>query len=313
MSFFDNKPIFFRILYLVIASCIMAISAISLYRYASSPTDENMFYDSPSNLYVTKTIPGRLVIDPENPEEQIPRTVSRSQIESGDLILTVGGKIVRTPKNIAHFLESVGDSAEIEIAVFRPTTTTELSYVVRKYQIADSSFRIIPASVCVYQVTEGGTSDRAGLKVGDLIYSVNFQNFKDAFEAENILLTQSPDTINYEVLRDNQSINLSITLASVGFRLSVLILVLCGLIYMGTGSFVALRRPQFTAARMMGWTFLTAGFFMTVLFTMVFRREMLYDEFSITRDFLILFCIVFSFPLWLHLTHYFPIERRGID
>ena len=312
MSYIDGKPMLFRIIYVVVASLIIAISAVSLYRYASSPTDENVFYDSPSNLYVIKDIPGRLLIDQENTATQVPRNVSRSQIEVGDLILTVGGKIARTPKNIAHYLESVGDSAEVEIGVFRPVATTELRYMVRKYQIADSSFRIIPASVCVYQVTEGGTSDRAGLQVGDLIYNVNFQNFKDASEAEHILLTQSPDTINYAVLRDNQPISLNITLASVGIRLSVLILVMCGLVYMATGSFVALRRPQFTAARMMGWTFLTAGFFMTVLFTMVFRQEMVYDEFSITRDFLMLVCIIFSFPLWLHLTHYFPIERREL-
>ncbi len=312
MSFFDKNPNLFRILYILIAAGILVISAVSLYRYASSPTDENVFHDSPSTLYVIKHIPGRYLNDPENPNPEVPLDVARSGIQVSDLILTVNGKLMRTPKNIDQFLDSIGDSARFEITVFRPKYTNELTYSVRKYQVPDSSFRIIPASVCVYHVTAGGTSDRAGMQVGDLIYRINFQNFKDAIEAEQILQTQTPDTITYDVLRDNQSISLNITLASVGIRLSVLILVLCGVVYMGTGIFVAIKRPQFTGARMMGWTFLSAGFFMTVLLTLVFQREMIYDEFSIARDMLMLFCIIFSFPLWLHLTHYFPMERREL-
>ncbi len=306
MAFFDKHPQLFRIFFLLLGTVLLAFAAISIYRYASSLTDENIFRTSPSNLYVSKDIPGKRLDFSENKPDTAERFVSGDSVKIHDLVLAVNNKLFDTGEEIQQYLNKFEEDREIELAVFRPHAAREFTYLVRSRDIPDSAFRAIRSSVFVLDVTPNGASDRAGLKVGDLIIRINGQPFKDAQEADRILrFAKIGLSIAYEVLRAGQILTLQVTLAKVGIRTSILVLILCGLLYMGTGIFVALRRPRFQAARLIGFTFLFIGFFMAAFM----RRDLEPDTFSLARDFLLIFCILFTIPLMLHLGHYFPIER----
>ncbi len=306
MAFFDKHPQLFRIFFLLLGTVLLAFAAISIYRYASSLTDENIFRTSPSNLYVSKDIPGKRLDFSENKPDTAERFVSGDSVKIHDLVLAVNNKLFDTGDEIHRYLNTFEEDREIELAVFRPHAAREFTYLVRSRDIPDSAFRAIRSSVFVLDVTPNGASDRAGLKVGDLIIRINGQPFKDAQEADRILrFAKIGLSIAYEVLRAGQTLTLQVTLAKVGIRTSILVLILCGLLYMGTGIFVALRRPRFQAARLIGFTFLVIGFFMAAFM----RRDLEPGIFSLTRDFLLQFCILFTVPLMLHLGHYFPTER----
>lgn len=306
MAFFDKHPQLFRIFFLLLGAVLLAFAAFSIYRYASSLTDENIFRTSPSNLYVSKDIPGKRLDFSENKPDTAERFVSGDSVKIHDLVLAVNNKLFDTGEEIQQYLNKFEEDREIELAVFRPHAAREFTYLVRSRDIPDSAFRAIRSSVFVLDVTPNGASDRAGLKVGDLIIRINGQPFKDAQEADRILrFAKIGLSIAYEVLRAGQILTLEVTLAKVGIRTSILVLILCGLLYMGTAIFVALRRPRFQAARLIGFTFLFIGFFMAAFM----RRDLEPDTFSLARDFLLIFCILFTIPLMLHLGHYFPIER----
>ena len=306
MIHLDKYSHIFRFIFILMSGALLAISAVSIYRYASSPTDENVFRTSPSNLYVSGSIPGKQLDFSE--EESGPRqqTIAEDSICSGDLVLTINNEFFDTAEDIETYLTDISPGEELEVTIFRPAFAREFTYLVTRDAIPDSNFLTIPSSVFVMDVTPGGASDRAGLKVGDLIYRINGQRFKDAAEGDKILrFAQIGKSIAYEVFRNNETVILQITLANVGIRLSVLVLILCGLLYIGTGIFIAVRRPEFPAARLIGFGFLALGFIMVA----AMRRDILPDVFTFSRDALFAICIVFSLPLMMHLSHYFPLER----
>lgn len=306
MAGFDKYSHVFRIVFILIAGALLAFSAINIYRYASLPTDENVFRNSPGNLYVAESIPGRQLDFSEGGPDISQKVIEGDSIHAGDLLLTINNEFFDFADDIDEYLKDIKPGEELEVGIFRPVLARELTYLVTRKDVPDSSFRTIPSTVFVVDVTPNGASDRAGLKVGDLIYRINGQRFKDEMEADRILrFAQIGKSIAYEVYHDGETVILQITLAKVGIRLSVLILILCGLAYMGTGIFIAVRRPEFNAARLIGLAFLALGFIMVV----AMRHDILPGLVSNTRNVLLGFSILFSLPLMLHLSHYFPLER----
>lgn len=58
-------------------------------------------------------------------------------------------------------------------------------YIVRKSTFPDSAVKMLPASAYVFDVIKGGASDRAGMKVGDLIVKINGQDFENIWQADH--------------------------------------------------------------------------------------------------------------------------------
>jgi len=316
MGFFDTNPNRFRIFYGVLVFCMVAIAAISLYRFAGSATDENLFSTTPGDLYITKPMIAQLIDDAADTGDPDDIPAQRSSIDTirvGDLLLSINNRTISKAARLRKYLSKLPVDEQIELIVFRPAVARELTFRLPKSSIPDSSFRKIPSTVFITQVTEGGASDRAGLRVGDLIYRINDQRFKDQFEAMKILIfAQSGNTVAYDIIRNNKALTLTITLASAGIRLTVLMMVLCGLVFWGVAFFVAFQRPEFPAARLMGLAFLAVGFFLITLYPSITNRIGTYDDLTVGRDILVTLCIFFSFPLWLHLDHYFPVEREEL-
>ncbi len=107
------------------------------------------------------------------------------------------------------------------------------------------------AQVKVIQVLPGGASDRAGMKVGDLIVAINGRRFQNALEADRILRSYRPgEKMRYDILRGKQAMTLTVQAARIGLPFQALEAILFALLMTGLGLFVALRVPHLPEARL---------------------------------------------------------------
>src|SRR6185295_10659734 len=85
MSTFDQRPQLFRIVFGILAACLLIFSGYCVYQFGKSPSDENIFQNPPSRAYVIKAIRA------ERHNTSAARYEDDS-IHTGDLLLTVNAK-----------------------------------------------------------------------------------------------------------------------------------------------------------------------------------------------------------------------------
>jgi hypothetical protein len=305
MSQFNQKRDFWRILFGILLAFFAGVSLFNYIRYISLPTDENWFRTSPSGIYVTKSFPVLETI--QEGASQTGNLITNDSVRVGDLLVQVNWRLISGPNAVFESLQESPEDSLFSLLVFRPLWNKYLPFKVAKSAVADSLFRKIPTSVYITGVITGGASERAGMKKGDLIYRINGSMFRNQNEADSIMRQASVGkAIAYDVLRDNRTIRLHVTLASVGINLSILILCLSGLFYMGAGAFIVLKRPALKAARLLGLALLMTGFFMTLLMT---QRAPVADTFIIVRNIALVVSLFFAMAVFAHSRQYFPIER----
>ncbi len=296
MSVFDRYPIIVRPLFGLLAAVLTAGAWITFVNYAGSPTDENIFADLPRgmNLCVTMTIP----------------CPGADSLRPGDFIDKINGTAVRDSSAFASLLGSVRSDSVLDLDVYRPSTLNSSHRSVRRGDIPGSSALIVRNVIAVTDVTPGGASDRAGLKVGDLLFGINGGGFKTAQEADLLLRRgQTGKTIVYEALRNNEKLNLNVTLARFGMPLALLILSFSGMFMMGVGAFIALRRPRIRAARILGLALLLVGYFFAATFV---RRDIDVNLFVRVRDILLAASIIAGTAIAMRSMAFFPKERPDI-
>lgn len=307
MTYFDEHPRFVRFLIAGLALYLLSVAAVTFYRYASSPTDENWFRDSPSTFYVVKNIPGTAVKKTSHKPfvgELIPGIDS---VRVGDLVLSVNE---RTPKDLADIdtlVRRTPDDSLVVLAVERSTENAALVFAMKKTTLPAGLARAIPPTALVFDVIQNGASDRAGMKIGDLIVRINGKRFNNVAQADSIMRQgQIGKAIAYEVLRADRLYTLDVTLASFGFPISLLIVFVTGLLYMALGVFVSFKRADLKAARLTGLAFTTMGFFLVVT---LIQRDLSNDFFVRLRSVTMVCSLFVGVALIFHSRHYFPKER----
>ncbi|HMK39259.1 MAG TPA: PDZ domain-containing protein, partial [Bacteroidota bacterium] len=267
MSLFERYPVLVRPLFGLLAALLAAAALATFIKFASTPTDENIFAETPGllSLYVTKPIP---CLDGRN-GSVLPGGVSTlpgDTIRIGDLIDRVNGTPVRESSAMASALGSAPEDSILRIRAYRPSTLTFADRAVRRRDIPDSFAVFMKDFIAVTEVTSGGASDRAGLQVGDLLLKINGEGFRNPKEAELILERgQTGKAIVYEALRNNVMMRFNVTLARFGMPLALLIFSLSGMFMSAVGGFIVLKRPRLGAARVVGLALLLTGFFVAAV------------------------------------------------
>jgi len=284
-KYFNKKPELFRILFFILALILFTFSIWTFSVAFTSPTDENIFQDPPSRVYVTKNI-----------------------YHDHNIIISAGEMITRFDnKTMYHdILQKIEnpEKKEVEIVIYN---TEELK--TRDVLLIDTLFRvenirILESAVLVVNVLEGGASDRADMKVGDLILEINNQVFNNSFAADQILRQgQTGKKLEYKILRNNQDLTIHVKLAKFGIRISVFIYVLCGFFYMAFAAFLGLKRPQFTAARYLGLGLILIGYFIAISLN---QRDVQISFLTTIRNFLMTAGIIFAPALLLDAKAFFP-------
>jgi phosphoserine phosphatase RsbU/P len=302
---FDNKPNLFRLIFCLIAFYLLSITFINFYRFGSIPTDENWFTTTPSKIYITKSFPA-LLIEPTQDKTQ-PPNFKPDSIRTGNLIMAVNKNFVGGVKQAEQIGRFIPDDSVFVLSTFQlENRKNKHRYLVKKSALPDSFFRILPFTAHVFDVIEGGASDRAGMKVGDLIKRINEKNFTDVWEADRIMRSaRAGKTVDYEIIRDNNIITLHVTLARFGFDTSALIAFISGILILSVGIFVALKSPQFKAARLVGLFMLMFGFYITASLGVRFSTT---GVFVIFRFLTLYIAAGFGIALWLDSIFFFPAE-----
>lgn len=307
MSNFDEHPQLFRFLFGALLIYLCGIAAQNFYHSASSPTDENWFGNSPSKLYIIKSFPGQLENYTAGFKKGSQQSAPHDSILVGDLLLTINRQKLDSLAGAQQILRVSQKDSSLVLHVFRSQRKEILSYRVSKAAVPDSFLRPIPPTAYVYEVFKNGASDRAGMKVGDLIFRINGRTFRNSHEADQILRHgQTGKTIAYDVIRDNQVVALPVKLARFGVSIPLLIMCLSGLAYLGVGAFIALQRSQIKAARLLGLAFVLVGFFMMVVMAQRYEAA---NTFTSTRGFTVVAGLLLGIAVWFHSVHYFPKER----
>lgn len=306
MAYFDDHPQFFRLLFGALLAYLSILGAVNFYRFATTPTDENWFTTTPSNVYIIKTFPA-----PSSSESANTANSIADSIKVGDILLNVNDRRLARNQSLPDILQTLPNAAALRLRILRPSSKREKTYQVTKAALPDSFYRLLPPTVRITDVFKNGASDRAGMRIGDLIFRINGRDLKSyqetAGEADVILRSgQVGKAITYDVIRNNQTLRLQVKLAKFGVAIPLLIFCLAGLVYAGTGSFIALQRPYIKAARLTGLAFLLIGSFMTI--TMM-QRDVIIDTFAIFRNVTLACGALFGLAVWLHSSFYFPKER----
>lgn len=299
MFYFDKYPNQFRLLFGILASYLFVVAAINFYRFSSSPTDENLFTNPPTDLYITKNFPAAQ--GTKNDGSQ-----SSDSVHVGDVLLSIDRHKVETEEDVDSLI-ALSTASTVTLEVRRLEMRKNYKFLVAKASFPNEFVRTLGPTAYVVNVTQGGASDRAGMKVGDLIIRINGERFKNANDADRVMRqAQVGKSIAYEVIRNNETLTLHVTLATFGIQIGILIFILAGVVYMGTGVFIGLSRPRFVAARIGSLSFIALGFF---IMTLLNRRDLTQDVFAVIRNGTLILSVFFAISFTLHSGMYFPKER----
>lgn len=102
----------------------------------------------------------------------------------------------------------------------------------------------IKEGIFIDQIIPGGVSDKAGLKNGDILISIDGKKFSSIIEAQKILNNFSTDqTVIYTVLRGDQILNVELTVYKL-FNILNLIFALLGFGFLVIGHLVGYSKPK---------------------------------------------------------------------
>lgn len=304
MRYFERHPFAFRLLLIAISIYAIGLGFATLFYTVSSSTDENTFITPPSNLYITRSFPAE---QQHTSGLSIPRQLTPDSVFSGMLLLAIDNKNVNSLEQVRALLRERTSTRYLALTVFSLQENTSKVYHVQHKQLPSNFVREIPPVAHVISVEPSGASDQAGMKVGDLIVSINGKRFSNIWEADRIMRQSRADlAIKYEVLRNNETLTLTLTLSRVRFPLPIIIVFICGLIYIGFGLFLGLQRPQFAAARLLSLSFICVGFIWLVWDNGTLSMPAIVN---LLRFLTFMVCAFFGGMLWFHSMLYFPIEQ----
>ena len=289
---------------------LLGFAGVTVFNFASSTTDENIFVTTPSRIFFRENLHARWTRTTKLERLSLGANQLPDSLLPGDLLFSVNENRVMDLADLRAKLGPIAPDSVVTVGVYRPEWRLGAVFSVRRRDLGDSTFSEIEPTVLVTDVTPGGASDRAGMLVGDLIYRINTQGFKTDVEADQILRrAQSGKTITYDVYRGDRKLTLNITLAQFGIQFWAILVIIAGFVNLVFGSFLALKRPGIKASLLLGISFILFGFFFMAFFT---RRDVA-TLFSSARDAMTYAAFFFGWATSVHAVAYFPRERPELS
>jgi serine phosphatase RsbU (regulator of sigma subunit) len=306
----EDHPGLVRVLTLAIVAIFLYMAGFNFYHLASVPTDENVFMDPPSTAFIAADIPAQFV------EEQGVKLFRRAAepppnaLAVGDALISVNNQTVTSLGDARRVIDAPATGDTVAIFLVRASVNRSFLYKVEKKLLTPDVLTEQKNVVLVTSVLPGGASDRAGMKPGDLIYRINDSSFTTAKAADKILRQGQVDkSLRYDIYRSGATVSLQVTLAKFGVPFILLTIVCVGLFYVGTGTFLVLKRPRLAAARLIGWGFIALG---CMLMTISQGRETDLPVLRYIRNVMVFFGIFGGTALFTHSFFFFPKEKTAL-
>ncbi|TAL70054.1 MAG: PDZ domain-containing protein [Bacteroidetes bacterium] len=308
MPSIDKNPNFFRLLIISIATYLVIVSSISFIRSVSSTTDENQWITLPSNLYITKEL-NNFSIDSNSVEKF---KVNLSKIKPGFLLRDINNIVVKDTIQLQKVLNSIKESEINTLGII--TNSLPVKYFkikIKKSKIPGDFIYEMPSSVLIVNVFKGGGSERAGLKAGDFIISINGIKFKDGYEADKYLrVNSSEDILHYKIIRNGEIHDYDVELAKIGVTFYFLLIFFVSFVFYGFGLFIGIRKPGIQAARLISLSFVLTGF---LIYNGIEGRYFLdFDILTILQFLTLSACSAIGLPLIIKHLLYFPKEHTEL-
>ncbi len=304
---FENHPRLVRALTLAIAAVCLYMGGFNFYHIASTPTDENVFRDTPSSVFVRAEVPASFNAETGLQVFDRAAEAQPNALLAGDVIVSVNNTTIGTLAEAMRAIDASPTRDSVGIALFRAALNKTFTYTVGKKYLTRDVLTEYSNVVLVISVLQGGASDRAGMKTGDIIFRINDQAFSDAQTADKMLRQGQVDkSLRYDVYRDDRPLTLQITLAKFGVAFTVLLVFCVGLCYWGTGIFLALKRPNLIGARLLGWAFIATS---CIIMVVTQGRSSDLELIRVFRSVMVMCGVFGGTVLFTHSFFYFPKEH----
>jgi phosphoserine phosphatase RsbU/P len=312
VSFWDKNITLFRVIIALLFLVLLIIDITNFIRVAKIKTDENLYSDNPTRFYVTNDIHANLT-DNDN------LTKKSGVIKTGNLIYKINDTI---PKDVNQLYQLIKndpndvinivyvDNKDINKDFNRFGFFKFKSAQINKKDIPQDFITFLNSAVFIGYVEPNGTSQRAGIQVGDYIIKVNGESFSSALEAnEYILEGESGSYLSYDILRDNKLFECRVEIVKYQIPLNFLCLFIIGLVNLLLGVVLAELRPGLKSGRLLGLAFVVMGYFLSSFLIPVRIGPL----FQYHIYFLFALATAFAFPLFINGLVYFPRDRKDIS
>lgn len=171
----------------------------------------------------------------------------------------------------------------------------------------ENLFRDTRGQVVVIAVFKNGASDKAGMKVGDVLVSINGHSFRNSLEADRILKSNPPGTVmEYGVIRNGKPLTLYVKAVNFGIPIQLVAVSVTFILCLMVGLFVIYQAPAHFGAVLFSGAFIVLSFSIGATFTL---NTSLPGQWSIVLLFIGLPMMVHS-ELWLVRTKKFGTIHR---
>lgn len=135
-----------------------------------------------------------------------------SGLERGDRIIAVNGHDTPTWDAVDGQVAEVKPNSTLSLTVMRGGKKVDISELVGQAPInADSLVGYPPQQPVMGQVQAGDPADKAGLKQGDLVVSVNGQPINTWFELPDLINSSDGHSIHFVVERNGKQMSIAVT------------------------------------------------------------------------------------------------------
>ncbi|MCI0514626.1 SpoIIE family protein phosphatase [candidate division KSB1 bacterium] len=163
-----------------------------------------------------------------------------------------------------------------------------------------------PGQIIVIYIAPGGASDRAGLRLDDVIIKINHQSFNNKHEADAIMSANPPGSIvQYDILRNDQPMVIDVQLARIKVPLYQLLFMFGGLLLLALGLFVGFKRPLLHEARLYATSLVCLFMILFVIGDIKMGSSWLFEMIKIYA----MITVVLGMALSSHAHIYFPVRK----
>lgn len=287
LNLIKNKDL--RILWIFIAMIILSGFIINFYKTTRNVSDENLFINVHSKIYINKDIISSVLYQGSS-------NITENNDESGHLVININ---------------SSKRSDTIIFQMYNPQKQLfyEMSVLKDNFSKNDTS-RIERGGALITSVQKDGASERAGLKTGDIIVAINDKNFDDVIGADRIMRQfKAGSMVKYTVIRKGTLMNFYPKLARFGIPFMLLEMTLYGIICVALALFVGITRPKPTSSKFITATFLIMSF----IFISLPQINILAGIWvQIAERILYEFVKLLLIPLLFHTFAHFPFENKKL-
>ena len=209
MSFFDRKPFIFQIVITAMSLFFLTLSLINFIEVITSVTDENRYTYLIPFLYVKHEFIVEIPADSVKARE----LNGSDTLKVGDIILAINGERIDSSGSLNKIMKKIDDKDYIKLSILKLPENISKMRKIKKRDFSSENIRFIPNGLVVFDVFEGGASDRAGMKKGDVILKMDGKEFKTSKEVYKHWKKQKPGKkLTFEILRKNQLLTLNVKL-----------------------------------------------------------------------------------------------------